>query len=303
MRPTLTFLAVAAALALAPPAHAALVVGSNAADTSIVVTGDDSSTRLFVRDGDSGGGNAFAFYTQSNEPVGDPEGICVHDVGGGPFDIHYCGNNTYNKAVFNLGGGNDNIQDYATAGGPFTVLRELVVDFGPGNDTNEGDFREIPSTLRGGDGNDFLGGYEGTPSNVEGGPGDDRLVGNSVGSGETLRGGPGNDDINGLEGNDAIFGDEGNDLLTGGAQGDTITGGPGADDVRGDDVPPAFSGSDTIFIADGERDTATCGFGADTVQADGVDLIPDLAVRASRGPGAAEDLAPAPRSRSASPPR
>jgi hypothetical protein len=268
----LTGVAFALGLGFAPPAHAVL----NLSQTSdaIVVTGDGGASQILVQDGDTSGGNnyAFAFYSETGETVNLGSSGCISD-GGAPVENIYCGTGTFNNAVFNLGSGDDRLGSFNDS--MFDVLGTLTVDLGAGSDENEGGaFYGIPTIFRGGDGDDDLAGQEGPTSVVEGGPGTDRMFGGGAPSGETLRGGPGNDDINGLVGNDAIFGDEGDDGLIGGADGDTITGGPGLDNVQGDATANAFSGNDTIRIADGERDVAACGFGADTVEADSLDLLP-----------------------------
>jgi RTX calcium-binding nonapeptide repeat (4 copies) len=256
----------------APAAEAALTLAQTA--EAIVVIGDDGPNRIQVQDGSVSGGDnyAFAFYSESGEPVDLGSSGCVSD-GGSPVENIYCGTSSFNKAAFLLGGGADHVGSFNDP--QFQVLGELGVDFGPGNDDNEGGaFYGIPTTFLGDEGDDTLAGQEGPSSVVEGGPGQDTLTGGGALSGETLRGGPGNDNINGLGGNDSIFGDEGDDTLVGGAEGDTITGGAGLDNVEGDGTVNAFSGNDTLLLADGERDAAICGLGADSVEADSVDLLP-----------------------------
>jgi Ca2+-binding RTX toxin-like protein len=66
-----------------------------------------------------------------------------------------------------------------------------------------------------------------------------------------------------------IDGGAGVDTLGGGALRDTITGGPGPDHVIAGD------GDDAVFVRDGDVDEVDCGDGADTVQADPVDVLTD----------------------------
>lgn len=266
----LTLIACIGVLALAPAAHATLNL--TAGPDAVVVNGDDGQNRIKLTGGSTSGGDnyAFQFYSEDGEPVNLGDSGCASN-GGSPVETIYCGNSGFSKAVFNLAGGSDTISYYNDP--ILDVISELTVDFGAGNDTNGGGFKGIPTTMLGGEGDDRLSGQDGPTSVVDGGPGADTLIGGGAMSGETLRGGPGNDNINGLAGNDAIFGDDGNDALTGGAESDTITGGPGVDDVLGDDTYNAFSGNDTLLLVDGERDTGTCGFGADTAEVDAIDVL------------------------------
>ena len=259
-------------LAIAPAAHATLTLSQS--PDAIVVTGDGGPNLIQVQDGSTSGGDdyAFAFYSENDEPVDLGNSGCGSDDGT-PVETVYCGTGAFNKAVFNLGGGNDTLGSYNDP--QFQVLGALRVDLGPGGDQNEGGaFYRIPTTFLGGEGDDDLAGQEGPSSIVEGGPGNDRISGGGAVGGETLRGGPGDDQINGLGGDDAVFGDEGADALVGGAGGDTITGGAGRDNVQGDATANAFSGNDTLQLTDGEQDVASCGFGADRVFADAIDLTP-----------------------------
>jgi Ca2+-binding RTX toxin-like protein len=259
-------------LTFAPSANATITVSSSG-DT-VFVTGDGNVQPIHLRDGDLADAQpyAFAFYSDNagEQYLEDGDSTCVADSGG--VVTVYCGNASVTKAVFNLGGGNDTFESY---GDPiFDVLSSLTLDLGAGSDDNGSGVKGIPTVIRGGDGDDTLAGQDGPTSVVEGGPGADQIVGGGGLSGETLGGGDGDDQIQGLNGNDQIFGDGGNDTLVGSAGGDTITGGPGLDNVEGDGVPNAFSGNDTLQLQDGERDSAACGFGADTVVADSFDLLP-----------------------------
>jgi Ca2+-binding RTX toxin-like protein len=110
----------------------------------------------------------------------------------------------------------------------------------------------VPSTLRGGCGNDV----------VEGGSANDTIVGDPNGCAQ-----PGNDSLDGRDGNDTLLGGPGVDTLKGGMGADGLLGGPGQDDLQGQ------SGGDRIGSNDGEADTVSCGSGVDGVRADPTDTI------------------------------
>lgn len=69
------------------------------------------------------------------------------------------------------------------------------------------------------------------PTTLRGGPGNDRLRGGS--GADKVIGGPGNDNLLGEAGGDWIFGGPGDDLLFGGPDDDRLTGGAGADYLNG----------------------------------------------------------------------
>jgi Ca2+-binding RTX toxin-like protein len=77
----------------------------------------------------------------------------------------------------------------------------------------------IPTTLRGGSGNDHLSGG-GAADRITGGAGDDRLVGRA-----------GDDALYGGEGADTLVGCSGDDILRGGPGVDVLLGGSGVNDV------------------------------------------------------------------------
>jgi hypothetical protein len=262
---------IAGLLTFVSSAHATLTVSSSG-DT-VFVTGDGSANRIQLQDGNLSDPQpyAFAFYSEDHETINESGSSTCATDGGMPVENIYCGNATVNKVVFNLAGGNDRFGVFNDT--LFDNLAALTIDLGSGSDDNESGIKGIPTVIRGGDGDDNLAGEDGPTTVVEGGPGADRIAGGTGLSGETLRGGDGDDQINGLGGNDQIFGDAGNDTLIGGGDGDAITGGPGRDNVAGDDTLNSLSGNDTLQLADGEQDSAICGFGADTVQADAIDVV------------------------------
>jgi hypothetical protein len=69
------------------------------------------------------------------------------------------------------------------------------------------------------------------PTTLRGGPGDDRMRGG--GGADKVVGGPGDDALLGHGGNDWIFGGPGDDWLYGGADEDRLEGGPGTDYLHG----------------------------------------------------------------------
>ena len=89
----------------------------------------------------------------------------------------------------------------------------------------------------------------------------------SLGLPVTLLGGTGADTLVGGSAADELAGGEGNDLVSGGAGDDVLSGDPGTDGLDGGD------GADRILARDGEADSITCGPGADTADADGLDTV------------------------------
>lgn len=141
----------------------------------------------------------------------------------------------------------------ADCGDPTTISR-VVIQLGDGNDR----VRPIDTTRS----------FE---MEIDGAAGDDQFEGHT--QNDVLRGGDGSDQIAGGNGRDQIFGEAGNDTLTGNHADDTLTGGPGMDSINGDGGAFIVEGNDTIEVRDGERDTVQCGFGADVVNADAIDVI------------------------------
>ena len=97
----------------------------------------------------------------------------------------------------------------------------------------------------------------------------------------TLAGGAGDDFLKTSDGADRLDGGPGADTIDGGYNDDTIVGGPGPDRIAGDHPTGECgiywcklpAGNDTIEARDGEKDSITCGFGNDTVNADPIDTV------------------------------
>lgn len=97
----------------------------------------------------------------------------------------------------------------------------------------------------------------------------------------SLSGGEGDDFLKASDGADRFDGGPGADTIDGGFNNDTIVGGPGPDTIHGDHPTGECgiywcklpAGNDTIDARDGEADNVTCGFGTDSVQADPIDVV------------------------------
>ena len=92
---------------------------------------------------------------------------------------------------------------------------------------------------------------------------------------------------------DVIDGGAGNDNLQGNRGNDTITGGPGRDTISGDTNSVCTSlvclpgaANDIIHARDGEVDQIACGFGADVVVADAIDVVSGDCEAVDRGSAA-----------------
>ena len=109
---------------------------------------------------------------------------------------------------------------------------------------------------------------------LDAGNGNDEVYGCS--GADEIKGGAGNDDLRGGVGDDTLDGGSGNDILLGGSGNDSVTGGPGLDSIDGDDSYLSSNGNDRLYLVDGEQDQAACGFGADIVQADSIDVVEAL---------------------------
>ncbi len=110
--------------------------------------------------------------------------------------------------------------------------RNDTLSGGIGDDRIDG--RDGADTINGGDDDDWLNGQDGEDI-INGGLGNDRI-----------RGGEGDDDLRGNEGDDRIKGERGNDDIDGGADNDLIDGGLGDDEIHGD------GGNDKINTGAGE---------------------------------------------------
>jgi Ca2+-binding RTX toxin-like protein len=211
------------------------------------------------------------------------------DNGEDAFPGLYCGTTSDNAIDIEGNGGDDTIEP---ASGNFAdanvhPLTSVLIDGGAGNDTIS-TFPTVTTpgaslTFNGGDGNDTINAMDvscpaANPPTlaISGDAGDDILTGSAFGCNSVIHGGDGNDTINGNSGTDQLFGDAGNDSITGGSGAVTMDGGPGTDSLSaGNDV--LHPTNDTFDAVDGERDTITCGFGADIANIDQFDIVPSPA--------------------------
>jgi Tol biopolymer transport system component len=90
---------------------------------------------------------------------------------------------------------------------------------------------------------------------------------NGLAGNDVIKGGAGDDCLNGRKGRDRISGGAGSDVLSGGPGNDVLAGGKGRNKVYGG------AGDDTLNIADGRKDIASCGRGRDKVRADKGDTL------------------------------
>lgn len=116
---------------------------------------------------------------------------------------------------------------------------------------------------------------------IVGSAGDDTITGTAApdnidghfGS-DTIRGGAGNDRLDGNSDNDALFGGDGDDEIYGGSGNDDVTGDAGVDNLFGDYSTCCLNnGNDKIFAVDGVGDAINCGGGADSLEADQLDIV------------------------------
>ncbi len=136
------------------------------------------------------------------------------------------------------------------------VVKTITVDGFNGNDTITLDATiTVPTTLRGGLGNDTIAGGAGA-DNIQGADGFDSLTGN--GGDDSIDGGSGNDTLFGNAGNDTLLGGSGNDSLSGGDNNDSLDGGEGDDVLSGD------NNNDLLRGGTG-KDNISGGAGTDTV--------------------------------------
>ena len=171
-----------------------------------------------------------------------------------------------------------------------------IIDGGPGIDRIDQDWNDLSGSLvtltlggggddgRPGEGDDVRGvekvisfnpvAYAGTDAA-------DHIEVVQVDRPSTLAGGAGDDFLKTSDGADRLDGGPGADTLDGGYNDDTIIGGPGPDRIAGDHPTGECgiywcklpAGNDTIEARDGEKDSITCGFGTDTVNADPIDTV------------------------------
>jgi hypothetical protein len=130
------------------------------------------------------------------------------------------------------------------------------------------------------------------PEVVNGGTGNDTIYTGCLD--DVVHGNEGNDFISASDGADQVFGDAGNDEVRGHNGSDQVTGGPGVDQIYGDSGTSTKDGSDRIDSRDGEQDQVSCGFGADVVEADDVDVVEgaefcETVNRQSTEPGPGQD--------------
>jgi hypothetical protein len=160
----------------------------------------------------------------------------------------------------------DWIQTDASAG--LSVSLDGVADDGhPGENDNVVNVERIdvnqPATLRAGAGAVYF-------KVLNTAAGSTKLVGSD--QGDTLLSYDYADEIDGKGGNDTIEGGNGDDRIVGGPGQDTVNteAGPNSCNFL---VCRGLFGNDWVDVRDGEKDSVTCGPGADTVVADPVDEI------------------------------
>jgi VCBS repeat-containing protein len=149
--------------------------------------------------------------------------------------------------------------------GTFNFTGDLIIRSGDGDDTiSVSSSANIPVTMYGGEGNDYLaGGLQG--DKLFGEAGNDRLLGGS--GADELDGGDDNDTLSGAAGNDTLLGGAGRDSLNGDAGDDSLEGGEDNDTLN------AGLGRDLLFGNEGD-DRLDGGAGVDAlVGGDGSDLM------------------------------
>ena len=125
-------------------------------------------------------------------------------------------------------------------------VKGVQIDIGPGQDDIAYRLRDVPGTLSGNLGADFI---------------------TSSAAADTLHGGQGNDTLESGTGGDAVTGDDGADSIHSGDGADNVDGGLGSDGID------AGGGNDSISVADGIADSVECGADDDTVDADQLDQL------------------------------
>ena len=269
-------------LALAVPASASANETAAVVNNVVEVNGDDGANSISFAEGahlDSGGDYGAEIWDNDRSATVSPGAGCVATTdfrNGDNWPVVWCGSSSVNSIEVLGNDGDDTISNQLGGSGgngqskPFTSIHLVG---GAGDDTLNPLSGDPASGVvaDGGDGNDTVPrqAYH-TPITVNGGAGDDDLTG-SV-EGDVIDGGDGNDTISGEEGDDQLRGGPGNDTIAGAAGNDTIDGGSGRDSLSGDGdtIDP---GNDTIEAADGERDTVSCDFGADSAHVDQFDVV------------------------------
>ena len=210
-------------------------------------------------------GNDQVFGEGGNDILRGGAGNDTEDGGPGDDDIGYSpGNHDDDQGADDVrgGAGTDRLRLDGHTGGMTISLDDQANDGAPGEGDNIHSDIEI---IEGTGANDN---FSGTPAH------DDFDGGNGA---DTIHGNGGDDTLTGGSDGDQVFGDAGNDTLYGSYGDDLVDGGSGRDSVFGDLAScSGFScpaGNDQLFIRDGELDQANCGAGADTVQADQLDVF------------------------------
>jgi hypothetical protein len=214
------------------------------------------------------------------------EGLAGPDqVYGGPGDDRLSGDT--HKApspdVIDGGAGTDRIEHDWSDDGDGSLVLTLAGGADDGRPGEGDDIRNIEAV------SSF------TPGRYVGTEGPDRIELVQVEGASDLAGAGGDDFLTASDGTDRLDGGAGADTLDGGFGDDTIVGGPGPDQISGDHPNGECglwycklpAGNDAIDARDGERDSVTCGVGADSVKADPVDTVaPDCEqVERRDGPG------------------
>jgi Ca2+-binding RTX toxin-like protein len=234
------------------------VIGGDGND---VIHGGEGADEL-----DGYAGNDQMFGEGGDDTIRGHAGNDVEDGGPGNDDIGRSGgiSNDDDQGADDVrgGSGTDRLRLDAHSGGMTISLDDQANDGSPGEGDNiHSDIENIEGT--------------GSDDSFTGSPGPDNFDG---GNGrDTIHGADGDDTLTGGSDNDQVYGDAGNDTVYGSYGDDLVDGGPGRDSVFGDLAScSSFScpaGNDQLFTRDGELDQANCGAGADTLQADQLDVF------------------------------
>lgn len=235
--------------------------GSDTADYSDFTTGvtvnlatatsSDGDVFSGVENATGGSGNDFLTGDDNNNILrGGPGQDAVSGAGGNDWLDGGTGGDV------STGGSGFDVVDYSSRTAPVSASIDGANDNGEAgeNDVINPDIEEI----RGGSGNDTLGGQPGVAISVYGLAGDDHLTGS--GQGDYLDGGTGNDTIDANAEDDQLYGGPGNDTLNGGDGFDLI------DDESGDTTVDGGPGPDLIYTGPG-HDVIQGGDGNDLIEA------------------------------------